>query len=104
MQVLVFIFNLHRNSKTMLKKQETKKKHNKIIVIARKKLNSIESKISEALINNEVSHKDYKAIINEERDYKELKESIRMMISQRSDTSLIERGKKTGIDEMFKRN
>ena len=73
-------------------------------MIARKKLNSIESKISEALINNEVSHKDYKAIINEERDYKELKESIRMMISQRSDTSLIERGKKTGIDEMFKRN
>ena len=73
-------------------------------MIARKKLNSIESKISEALIHNEVSHKDYKAIINEERDYKELKESIRMMISQRSDTSLIERGKKTGIDEMFKRN
>ena len=67
-------------------------------MIARKKLNSIESKISEALINNEVSHKDYKAII------KELKESIRMMISQRSDTSLIERGKKTGIDEMFKRD
>ena len=29
-----------------------KKKHNKIVMLARSKLNSIESKISEALINN----------------------------------------------------
>ena len=28
-------------------------------MLARSKLNSIESKISEALINNEVSHEDY---------------------------------------------
>ena len=33
-----------------------KKKHNKIVMLARSKLNSIESKISEALINNEISH------------------------------------------------
>ena len=29
-----------------------KKKHNKIVILARSKLNSIESKMSEALINN----------------------------------------------------
>ena len=33
-----------------------KKKHNKIVMLARSKLNSTESKISEALINNEISH------------------------------------------------
>ena len=66
-------------------------------MIVRRKLNSIEGKISEALINNEVSHKDYKGIINEESDFKKLKESIRMMISQRSDTSLIEQGKKQAL-------
>ena len=33
-----------------------KKKRNKIVMLARSKLNSIESKISEALINNEISH------------------------------------------------
>ena len=43
-----------------------KKKHNKIVMLARSKLNSIESKISEALINNEISHKDFMTIINEE--------------------------------------
>ena len=50
-----------------------KKKHNKIVMLARSKLNSIESKISEALINNEVSHEDIMTIINEERNYWELK-------------------------------
>ena len=48
-------------------------------MLARSKLNSIESKISEALINNEISHEDFITIINEERNYRELKESIRMM-------------------------
>ena len=49
------------------------------------RLNTIESKISESLINNEISHEDFMTIINEERNYCELKESIRMMNSQRSD-------------------
>ena len=56
-----------------------KKKHNEIVMLARRKLNSIESKISEALINNQISHEDFMTIINEERSYRELKESIRMM-------------------------
>ena len=34
-------------------------------MLARSKLNSIESKIPEALINNEISHEDFMAIINE---------------------------------------
>ena len=66
-------------------------------MLARSKLNSIESKISEALINNKISHEDFMTIINEEKKYWELKESIRMMNSPRSDTvkvNLIEEGKK----------
>ena len=35
-------------------------------MLARSKLNSIESKISEALINNEISHEVFMTIINEE--------------------------------------
>ena len=48
-------------------------------MLARSKLNSIESKISEALINNEISHEDFMTIINEEKNYRELKESIILM-------------------------
>ena len=43
-----------------------KRRHNKIFMLARSKLNSIESKISEALINNEISHEDFMIILNEE--------------------------------------
>ena len=76
-----------RIMKKLLKEtKKKKKKHNKIVMLARSKLNSIESKISEALINNEISHEDFITIINEERKYRELKESIRMINSQRSDT------------------
>ena len=84
-----------------------KKKHNKIVMLARSILNSMESKTSEALINNEISHKDFVAIINEDKKYRELKEGIRMMNSQTSDTEknkLIEEGKKIGINEVVKRN
>ena len=76
-------------------------------MLARSQLNSIESKISEALINNEISHEDFMTILNEEKKYWELKESIRMMNSQRSDVekiSLIEEGKKISNSEVIKRN
>ena len=46
-------------------------------------------------------------IINEEKKYGELKEGIRMMNSQRSDTekiNLIEKGKKMNLDVVIKRN
>ena len=45
-----------------------KKKHNKIVMLATNKLNSIESEIYEALINNEISHEDFMTIIHEEQN------------------------------------
>ena len=40
-------------------------------MLARSKLRSIESKISGALINTEISHGDFMTIMNEERNYRE---------------------------------
>ena len=94
--------------KKFLKRIRNKKKnHNEIAMLSRSKLNSIESKISEALINNKISHEDFMTIMNEEKEYREVKESIKMMNSQRSDVekiSLIAEGKKIGINEIIKRN
>ena len=76
-------------------------------MLARSKLKSIEIKTSEALINNKISHEDIMTLLHEEKKYRELKESIRMMNCQRSDVekfSLIEEGKKIGINEVIKRN
>ena len=59
-------------------------------MLARNKLNNIESKISKKLINSEISHKDFMTIINEEKKYCKLKkEIIRMKNTQRSDTEKI---------------
>ena len=88
-------------------RQNKNKKYNKIVMLARSKLNSIESKIYEALINNEISHEDFMILINKERNYREIKESIRMINSQRSDTekiNLIEESKKIGTYEAIKRH
>ena len=58
--------------KKLLKTTRNKKnKHNKIVVLARSKLNSIENKISEALMNNQIVQEDFMKIINEERNYRE---------------------------------
>ena len=73
-------------------------------MLPRTKLNSIESKISEALINSEISHEDFTTVINEEKKYGELKESFRMMNSQGSDVEKInlnEEGRKIGINEVI---
>ena len=66
-------------------------------MLARSKLNSIESKISKALMDNEISHEDFETIINEEKKYRELKESIRMLNIEKSDAekiNLVEESKK----------
>ena len=76
-------------------------------MLARSKLNSIENKISKALMDNEISHEDFETIIKEEKKYRELKESIRMINIQRSDAekvNLIEEGKRIDINEVIKSN
>ena len=84
-----------------------KKKHNEIVILTWSKLNSIENKISEKLINNEISHADFMTIINEEINYREVEESFKVMKIPRIDTEkiiLIEKGKNIGIDKIIKRN
>ena len=54
--------------KELLKiRRNKKKKHNKSVMLARSKLNRIESKISKAVVNDEISHGDFIIITNEER-------------------------------------
>ena len=72
--------------KKLLKTTRTKKnKYNRIVMLARSKLNSIESKLSKALIYNEIKHEHFVTIIEEEKKYRELREGIRIMNSQRRD-------------------
>ena len=51
-------------------------KHNKVVMLARSKLNSIESKISKGLMNNQISHEDFEAIINQEKKIENWKKAL----------------------------
>ena len=53
-----------------------KRKHNEIVVLARSKSNSIESKISEALINSEISHEDLEQLLMKKKNIENLKKAL----------------------------
>ena len=57
--------------------RNTKKKRNKIPMLAKIKLDSIETLISQALIDIEISHEEFNAIIREKQNYERMKESVR---------------------------
>ena len=50
-----------------------KKKHNKIIMLAKSKFNSIETLVSQALTDMETSHEFFITILKEKNKYKKMK-------------------------------
>ena len=46
-------------------------------MLAKSRLNSVESLTSQALINLNISHEEFKTIVNEKEKYDQMKESIR---------------------------
>ena len=54
-----------------------KKKHDKVFMLAKSKLNSIETLVSQALINMEISQKEFITIFKEKDKYKKMKENVR---------------------------
>ena len=74
---LIFSLTTGILEKSLKKKEEKKKKHSKIIMLATSKLNSLETLMSQALINIEISHEEFKTIVNEKENYDQMKEGIR---------------------------
>ena len=58
-------------------KRNKKKKHHKIFMLAKSKLSSIETLVSQALIDMEISHEEFNAIIREKQKYDRMKENVR---------------------------
>ena len=57
--------------------RKKKKKHDKILMLAKSKLNSIETLISQALIDMEISHEEFITILKEKDKYEKMKENIK---------------------------
>ena len=64
--------------KILLSITKTKKKeHDKVPILAKGKLNSIEILVSQALIEMEVSHEKFITILNQRHKYEKMKENLR---------------------------
>ena len=76
---LTLIFSLTTGTiKKLLKiTRNKKKKHNKIVMLAKSKLNSMETLMSQALIDLEISHEEFRTIVNEKERYEQMKGNIR---------------------------
>ena len=74
--ILTLIFSL---TKGIIKKllsitRSKKKKHCKILMLAKSKLNSIETLVSQAMIDMEISHEEFLTIMKEKNKYEKMKE------------------------------
>ena len=76
---LTLIFTIGTGiSKSLLNvTKKRKKKHNKIIALAKNKLNMIDTLLSSALNDSEKSHEEFTNIINEANIYENIKENIK---------------------------
>ena len=61
--------------------RKKKKKHNKIIALARSKLNIIENLISQAVIDFEITHEEFSKIICEKNNYEQIIDNIKSVKS-----------------------
>ena len=67
-----------KNYKSIIKKK--KKKHDKIVLLAKSKLNSMEVLISKALIDSVISHEEF-VLINVLKQYNEMKKEIKNLMT-----------------------
>ena len=96
-------------SKSLLKlTKKRKKEHNKIIVLAKNKLNMIDTLLSSALNDSEISHEEFTSIINEANIYENIKENIKEIMEEPSElpstkkiNDIIKDGKKKETNLLF---
>ena len=77
---LIFTIGTIINKSLLRVTQKRKKKHNKIIELAKSKLNAINTLLSSALNDSEISHEEFSNIITEKNIYENIKENIKNTI------------------------
>ena len=65
-----------------------KKKHDKILMLAKTKLNSIETLVSQALTDMETSHEEFITIIKEKNKYEKMKENLKNVSGKQENMTL----------------
>ena len=78
-EIINILLNIARNKK---------KKHDKILVLAKSKLSSIEALVSQALIDLEISHQEFVSIFKEKDKYKKMKKKVKSVSEKQENLRL----------------
>ena len=81
---LIFMISTGVNKSLLRVTKERKKKHNKIITLAKSKLNMIDTLLSSALNDSKITHEEFTNIVTEEDTYENIKENIKDMTESSS--------------------
>ena len=81
---LVFTIGTSINKSFLNVTKKRKKKHTKIIVLAKNKLNAINTLLSSTLNDSEISHEEFSNIITEANVYENIKENIKEFTTEPS--------------------
>ena len=74
---LIFTISTGISKSLQNETKKRKKKHNKITALAKNKLNTIDTLLSSALNDSEISHEEFTNIINEANISENIKENIK---------------------------
>ena len=74
------------------------KNHDKILTLAKSKLNSIETLVSQTLINMEIRQEEYITILKEKDKYEKMKENLRYI-----NEKLEEKTENTRLNSVYSR-
>ena len=92
---LIFTISTGINKSLLKVTKKRKKKHNKIIELAKSKLNMIYTLLSNALNDSKISHEEFTDIITEKNIYKNIKENIK----DTAELSSLERTTEPSLEE-----
>ena len=84
---LIFTIGTGINKSLLQLNKKRKKKHNKIITLAKSKLNTIETLLSSALNDSKRSHEEFTNIITEKNIYENIKENIKDIKEEEKSTT-----------------
>ena len=81
---LIFTIGTDINKSLLKVTEKRKRKHNKIIALAKNKLNTTDTLLSSALNDSEISHEEFSNIITEANIYENIKENIKKLTAEPS--------------------
>ena len=88
---LIFTIGTGINKSLLRVTKKRKKKHNKIIALAKSKLNTIDTLLSSAVSDSKISHEEFTNIITEKNIYENIKENIKDIAELMTESSALAR-------------